>query len=94
MKTILHEDVLDATGEPIRRGQLYGYTSVTGSRVRVVHGVAESLTPQLRVALLVTNIKNYLYAREVPKQVAEGNVTADRITISSFMLFPVHKEQP
>lgn len=81
---------LDALGQPIAFGSLYGYTNTSSSWGRAVVGrVSKINCDNGNIRLEVTMAKNYLSGNRVEREWAKE---AEAVTIASWRLLPVAEE--
>lgn len=76
--------VVDALGQPIAIGHMYGYSTSKSGWSRTVIGTAKNITPTGRVALDVVRRETFLYGKK-----SDYNPGSDNTCIRSHMLFPV-----
>jgi len=80
---------VDALGNEIVMGQLYGYSTSSSERARTVVGRAVKFTPKNSLTLAVEKVGNFLYGQPYEKTWGDD---ADTVSIRAHMVFPV-KEQ-
>lgn len=78
-------DPVDALGEQIQVGKLYGYSSTASGIARTVIGEAKSFTKTGLVKLKIAQVKIFLYGR--PTDIHSTNTEV--VNIRPHLLFPV-----
>lgn len=78
-------DPVDALGEQIQVGKLYGYSHSSSGVARTVIGEALSFTKTGLVKLKITQVTNFLYGRPVDS----WSTRAETVNIRPHLLFPV-----
>jgi hypothetical protein len=78
------DTLVDALGNPIVIGGVYGYSTSKSGWSRTVVGTATNITPSGRVSLDVLRAETFLYGNK-----SNHNPGGERSSIRSYMLFPV-----
>lgn len=76
--------VVDAIGDPIVLGNMYGYSTTSGGWARTVLGEAVGITPTGRVTLRVVRRTAFLYGEQ-----STYNPGGDKVSMRSHMMFPI-----
>ena len=78
-------ELLDALGNPVRMGHLYGYCRNDNGFTTVTLGTVESMNK--KVTLKIESVKKCLYEDEFKYEKDH----AEKISVRSFILFPVSR---
>lgn len=77
---------VDALGNEIIMGQLYGYSTSSDGHDRTVVGRAVKFTPKNLLSLSVEKVQNFLYGQPFEKTWSQDS---DKVNIRAYKVFPV-----